>query len=110
MSRGPSTARRSPQAPRAGRERRLRRVSELPPRAKLFLVVAEAAIVAFAVWVTTRFLALDGRGVAIILSVICCVGLAAVGVAVVTVTRIAFSAGALPYLMGRGVRRLLGRR
>jgi hypothetical protein len=73
--------------------------------------VAALALVGFLVWLTDRLFALDSEAVAILLSVLSCIGAIVVGIAVLTLTRLAFSLGALPYLLGRGVRRLLtGRR
>ena len=100
-----------PPAPPARRAPGLRPVSALPPRAKLFLAVALVALIGFVVWLTDRLFQLDSEAVAILLSVLSCIGAIAVGSAVLTLTRIAFSLGAMPYLLGRGLRRLLtGRR
>jgi hypothetical protein len=85
-------------------------VSELPPRAKLFLVVAGVALVGFAVWVTIRLLNTDSLALAIVVSVFSYIGAVVLGVAIMTATRMLFSLRAMPYLLGRGVRRLLIRR
>lgn len=101
---------RPPVAARPGRQTGLKPVSQLPPRAKLFLVVVGLGLVAFAVWVTLRLLSTDSLALAIVLSVLSYIGAVVVGTAVLTVTRMLFSLRAMPYLLGRGVRRLLIRR
>ena len=73
-------------------------------------MVACLAILGFAVWLTIQLLDMDSRPLAILLIVLSYLGALAVGTAVVTLTRIAFSLGAVPYLLGRGLRRLLARR
>lgn len=108
LTRGPAPAGRDPY--RAARHAGLRPASALPPRVKGFLVCAGLALVAFAVWVTFRLLAVDSRPVAILLIALSYLGAVVVASAVLTVTRMAYSLHAVPYLLGRGVRRLLGRR
>ena len=88
----------------------LRPVSQLPGRAKLLIVAACLAIAGFAAWLTVRLLDMNSRPVAILLIVLSYIGAFVLATAVMTATRIACSLGALPYLLGRGVRRLLGRR
>lgn len=97
-------------AARPGRQTGLRPLSELPPRAKLFLVAVGVALVGFAVWVTIRLLRADSLPLAIVVSVFSYIGAVVLGVAVVTATRMLFSLRAMPYLLGRGMRRLLIRR
>jgi hypothetical protein len=88
----------------------LRPASELPSRAKLFLVAAGLIIIGFAVWVSIRLLDTDSRPLAILLIVLSAIGAVIVTIAVVTATRMLFSLRALPYLLGRGLRRLLSHR
>jgi hypothetical protein len=52
----------------------------------------------------------DSRPVAILLIVLGCIGAAVVGIAVLTATRMLFSLRAMPYLLGRLVRRWLTHR
>jgi hypothetical protein len=93
-----------------GRNRGLAPVSSLPPRAKLFVVAAGVALAGFAAWVSIRLFDTDSRPLAILLTVLACIGAVVVGIAVVTATRMLFSLRAMPYLLGRGIRRLLSRR
>jgi len=95
---------------RPGRHRGLVPVSNLPSRAKLFLVGASVAIAGFTAWVSIRLFDTDSRPLAILLTVLACIGAIVVAVAVVTATRMLFSLRAMPYLLGRGMRRLFSRR
>ncbi len=95
---------------RPSRQTGLRPLAALPPKAKLFLAVAGLAILGFVVWLAVRVLQSDGRTLAIVLIVLSCIGGLVVGSAVVTLTRMLFSLRALPYLLGRGLRRLLSGR
>ena len=82
-------------------------MSDLPLRARLFIAAAMLAIVGFAAWITVRLLQVDGRALAIVLIALSYIGAVVVAIAVVTLTRIAWSLRAMPYLLGRGLRRLL---
>jgi len=93
-----------------GRHRGLQPLSNLPSRAKLFLVAAGLAIAGFAAWVSIRVFDTDSRPLAILLIVLTGIGAGVVGIAVLTATRMLFSLRAMPYLLGRGMRRLLSRR
>jgi hypothetical protein len=88
----------------------LRPISELPSRARLFLIAAGLTIAGFTAYVAVRLYDTDGRALAVLLIVLCCLGAFVVTIAVVTATRILFSLRAMPYLLGRGARRLLTRR
>lgn len=97
-------------AARPARQVGLRPASELPLRPRLFLVVAALVIAGFTVYVSVHLYDTDGHGLAILLIALCCLGACVVTIAVVTATRILFSLGAMPYLLGRSARRLLTRR
>jgi hypothetical protein len=88
----------------------LRPISELPSRARLFLIAAGLTIAGFTAFVAVRLYDTDGRALAVLLIVLCCLGAFVIAIAVVTATRILFSLRAMPYLLGRGARRLLTRR
>jgi uncharacterized membrane protein YeaQ/YmgE (transglycosylase-associated protein family) len=88
----------------------LRPASDLPSKAKLFLVMAGLIIIGFTGWVAVRLLNSDSRPVAILLIVLGCIGAGVVGIAVLTATRMLFSLRAMPYLLGRLARGLLTRR
>jgi hypothetical protein len=88
----------------------LRPFAGLPSRAKLFLVAAALVIAGFTAWVSVRLLDTDSRPLAILLIVLSVIGATIVTIAIATATRMLFSLRALPYLLGRGVRRLLLRR
>jgi hypothetical protein len=88
----------------------LRPASELPTRAKLFLLAIILVIAGFAAWVTIRLLQRDSEALAILLIALSYLSAIVVGFAVVTATRMLYSLRAVPYLLGRGVRRLLTRR
>jgi hypothetical protein len=86
----------------------MRSVSELPPRVRLALAVAGLALLGFAVWVTIELLSGHSVAVSILLIALSYLGVIVIGSAVVTLTRMAFSLHLVPYLIGRGLRRLLG--
>ena len=89
------------------REIGLTPLASLPTRARAFLAVLGIAFIGFGVWLTLRLLSVDSLPVAILLIVLSFVGIVVVFVAVMTIIRGLFSLRAVPFLIGRAVRRLL---
>lgn len=95
--------------PHEHRQAGLRPTASLPARARVFVIALCLAVIGFLVWLTIDLLMTDSLPVAIVLMILSYIGFAVLLVALVTVTRAAFSLRSLPFLLGRSIYRLLTR-
>jgi hypothetical protein len=95
----------SPSADGLDRRAQLTPVRDLPRKAKLFLGAFCLAVGALAVRFTIEILAMHTLAPAMLLLIANYVGFAVLLIAVLTVTRAVFSLRAVPFLLGRGIRR-----